>query len=74
MANAIWRKEKSIKNDDKARNDVLIQLPLLRDNGSRAPYTPVFYGVLGRWGIKSLIITRGFAVHRRNVFMALPRG
>lgn len=34
----------------------------------------IFYGVLGRWGIKPAIITHRSAVHRRNVFMVVPRG
>lgn len=73
MVNAIWRKEKGIKSGDKACNDVLIATVTERQP-ALAPSTPVFYGVLGRWGIKSLIIIRGSAVHRRNVFMVLPRG
>lgn len=37
-------------------------------------FPALFHGIPARWGIKPAIITRRLAVHRRNVFMVLPRG
>lgn len=57
------------------RNIVAATVVAGRDDDAGRPLSPlvgVFCEVFGRWGIKPAIITRGYAVYRRNVFMALP--